>query len=208
MWAMKRRGLLAQAWFGRHGKYVADGTCDGKTFYKCKDCSSPDKQYLYYSSKYDDWNIGPEGCGSTLVGLLTDGSNSGDLGRANWYEWSGDEWVRTSSISVSCNTRTGSRSMTPKETGQSDQVLKSKKPVYELSDTPTTPNADEPVLAPTPSMPKEEPTAVPTPTYSSDASTESDDDAPTTPAPTAGESDGAYTLGATGLAAAMVLAFA
>ena len=28
------------------------------------------------------------------------------------------------------------------------------------------------------------------------------------PTPTAGESDGAYTLGATGLAAAMVLAFA
>jgi len=42
-------------------------------------------------------------------------------------------------------------------------------------------------------------------TYPSDASTASDDDAPTTPA---GESDGAYTLGATGLAAAMVLAFA
>ena len=57
--------------------------------------------------------------------------------------------------------------------------------------------------------PKEESTAEPTPTYSSDASTESDDNAPTTPAPTAaGESDGAYTLGATSLAAAMVLAFA
>ena len=50
---------------------------------------------------------------------------------------------------------------------------------------------------------------MPTPTYSSDASTESDGDAPKkTPAPTAGESDGAYTLGATSLAAAMVLAFA
>ena len=49
---------------------------------------------------------------------------------------------------------------------------------------------------------------VPTPTYSSDASTDSDDAPKKTPAPTAGESDGAYTLGATGLAAAMVLAFA
>ena len=58
-------------------------------------------------------------------------------------------------------------------------------------------------------MPKEEPTAVPTPTYSSDASTEPEDDAPKkTPAPTAGESDGAYTLAATSLAATMVLAFA
>ena len=56
---------------------------------------------------------------------------------------------------------------------------------------------------------KAKPTTVPTPTYPSDASTESDDNAPKkTPAPTAGESDGAYTLGATGLAAAMVLAFA
>ena len=49
------------------------------------------------------------------------------------------------------------------------------------------------------------PSTVPTPTYPNDASTESDGDAPTTPA---GESDGAYTLGATGLAAAMVLVFA
>ena len=54
---------------------------------------------------------------------------------------------------------------------------------------------------------KAEPTAVPTPTYPSDASTESDDAPKKTPAPTAGESDGAYTLGATSLAAAMVLAF-
>ena len=57
------------------------------------------------------------------------------------------------------------------------------------------------------SIPKS--STVPTPTYSSDAPTESDGDAPKkTPAPTAGESDGAYTLAATSLAAAMVLAFA
>ena len=64
--------------------------------------------------------------------------------------------------------------------------MKTKKSVYNLSDMPK--DADEPVLAPAPSMPKEESTAVPT--------------------PTAGESDGAYTLSATSLAAAMVLAFA
>ena len=77
--------------------------------------------------------------------------------------------------------------MSPEETNERLQGTLTEDPeaVYEAN---TPKDADEPVLAPTPSMPKEEPTAVPT--------------------PTAGESDGAYTLGATSLAAAMGLALA
>ena len=87
----------------RMGIYVASGTCDGKTLYKCEDCSSSDEQYLYYSSNYADWNIGTEGCGSTLVGLY--GSGSGHPGLVSqWTEYAGisDGWVETSTISVAC----------------------------------------------------------------------------------------------------------
>ena len=85
------------------GTYVASGECDGETIYKCKDCSSSLEQYLYYSSKYDDWNIGKEGCGSTVVGLHTAGSSKGDLGLAQWKESVDSVFVETPTISVQCD---------------------------------------------------------------------------------------------------------
>jgi len=88
----------------RHGKYVASGICDGKPLYECVDCSTP-PDFLYYSSKYDDWNIGSEGCGSTVVGLYGSGSLGFDPGLVTqWTESSpgGSEWVKGPKIKVKC----------------------------------------------------------------------------------------------------------
>jgi len=114
-------------WAILHGKYVASGTCDGKTLYKCEDCSSAGEVYLYYSSEYDDWNIGPEGCGSATVSMHTVGSSSGDLGLAQWteYDASSDGLVETSTISVRCLSE--SYSFRPTEDGGEDASRSSSK---------------------------------------------------------------------------------
>ena len=111
-------------WAMLHGKYVASGTCDGKTLYKCEDSAS--EVYLYYSSKYDDWSIGSE-CGSDVFVMYTVGSNSGDLGLAQWTEGdpNSEEWVETSTISVRC--LSASYSFRPTEDGGEDASRSSSK---------------------------------------------------------------------------------
>ena len=93
--------------------------------YECVDCSSANEVYLYYSSKYDDWNIGEEGCGSDVIAMHTVGSNSGDLGLAQWTETTGFEWVETSTISVRC--LSASYSFRPTEDGGEDASRSSSK---------------------------------------------------------------------------------
>jgi len=86
------------------GTYVASGECDGKTIYRCNDCSFSRKNELYSHSKSNIWYIGSSGCGSSIVGMHTIniGSSSGDLGLAQWTEYVGGEWVENPTISVQC----------------------------------------------------------------------------------------------------------
>ena len=84
----------------RMGTYVASGTCNGRTLYKCEDCSSSGNE-LYYNAQF--WDISPMGCGSTTVGLYGSGSGPPELA-SQWTEWSSyyQQWVATSTISVIC----------------------------------------------------------------------------------------------------------
>ena len=86
----------------RMGTYIASGECDGKTLYECVDCSGPDNE-LYYNAEGQWWLIGPGGCGSTSVGLYASGSGPPELA-SQWREWSGSDFVETSTITVGCGT--------------------------------------------------------------------------------------------------------
>ena len=99
----------------RMGTYVASGTCDGQTLYECVDCDSSWSDYLYYNAQGQWWLIGPEGCGSTSVGLYGSGSGPPELA-SQWLEWSGSDWVETSTITVGCEEATFAPTATPAPT--------------------------------------------------------------------------------------------
>ena len=83
-----------------HGAYFAIGECEGKTLYECLDCSSSYTQYLYYYAPYGDWRISSNGCGSEYAWYQSSETTSDDPSSAQWWEWSGSEWVETSTISL------------------------------------------------------------------------------------------------------------